>query len=244
MAHPIRATPLPADVAFGLGRLRLARTRLTESVGAIGAFAILLVAGALAVTVVVAVFGLGVALLEDSLDWWAFHLADRQRTAGWARVMNVATQMGNVPQTRTAGVVFSVLLAFAVPRRRWAPAMLILSVIVVEKYQQKLLATIVDRGHPPTTLGTYPSGGCARLISIYGTILFLILVITHAGRRTRILAWTLLWAAAFVEGYSRWYLNKHWVTDVLGGWVYGGLLLAVAMFAGGALMKRGQQPQG
>jgi membrane-associated phospholipid phosphatase len=115
---------------------------------------------------------------------------------------------------------------------------LILSVLLVEKYQQSMLATIVDRGHPPTTLGTYPSGGCARLISIYGVILFLVLELTRAGRRTRTLTWTLLWTAAFIEGYSRWYLNKHWVTDVLGGWFYGGLLLAVAVFAGRALVGR------
>jgi membrane-associated phospholipid phosphatase len=137
-------------------------------------------------------------------------------------------------------VVFSVLLAFVAGRRRWwAPGILILSVILVEKYQQSMLATIVDRGHPPTTLGTYPSGGCARLISVYGVILFAILELARAGRRTRVLTWTVLAAAAFMEGYSRWYLNKHWLTDVLGGWLYGGLLLVVAVFAGRALLRRG-----
>jgi membrane-associated phospholipid phosphatase len=44
-----------------------------------------------------------------------------------------------------------------------------------------------------------------------------------------------------MEGYSRWYLNKHWVTDVLGGWFYGGLLLAVAVFAGRALTLRNEE---
>jgi membrane-associated phospholipid phosphatase len=166
----------------------------------------------------------------------AFPGLDRLRTPGWAHIMNVVTQLGNIPETRTAGVVFAVLLAFVAPRR-WVPAVLILGVIVVEKYQQTLLAAIVDRGHPPTTLGTYPSGGCARLICVYGTILFLSLELARAGRRTRVLAWTPLWAAAFAEGYSRWYLNKHWVTDVLGGWFYGGLLLAVVVFAGRALMS-------
>jgi membrane-associated phospholipid phosphatase len=223
-------------------RLRLARTQLTESVGPIGAFVLLLGGGVLAVTAIGALFGFGVALLEHPVDWWAFHLSDRLRSHGWARVMNVVTQTGNLPETRTAGVVFSVVLAFVAGRRRWwAPGVLILSVILVEKYQQSILATIVDRGHPPTTLGTYPSGGCARLISIYGAILFLVLELTRAGRRTRVLAWTVLYAAAFMEGYSRWYLNKHWVTDVLGGWFYGGLLLAVAVFAGRALTHRGEE---
>lgn len=224
-------------------RLRLARTQLTESVGPIGAFVFLFGGGVLVVSAVTALFGFGVAALEHPVDWWAFHLSDRLRWHGWARVMAVVTQTGNLPETRTAGVVFSVLLAFVAGRRRWwAPGVLILSVILVEKYQQSMLATIVDRGHPPTTLGTYPSGGCARLISIYGVILFLILELTRAGRRTRLLTWTVLYAAAFMEGYSRWYLNKHWITDVLGGWFYGGLLLAVAVFAGRALTLRREEP--
>jgi membrane-associated phospholipid phosphatase len=243
-AAAIRQSPSPAAWIdsrpwLRADRLRLARTQLTESVGPIGAFLFLLGGGVLVVSAVAAVFGFGLAALEHPVDWWAFHLSDRLRWHGWARVMNVVTQTGNLPETRTAGVVFSVLLAFVAGRRRWwAPGVLILSVLLVEKYQQSMLATIVDRGHPPTTLGTYPSGGCARLISIYGVILLLVLELTRAGRRTRTVTWTLLWTAAFIEGYSRWYLNKHWVTDVLGGWFYGGLLLAVAVFAGRALVGR------
>jgi len=238
-----RAPSAPAGwIGFWSGpadRLRLARSQLTESVGPVGAFVFLLGGGVIVVSAIGAVFGFGVAALEQSVDWWAFHLSDRLRVDAWARIMNVVTQTGNLPQTRTAGVVFSVVLAFVSGRRRWwAPALLIFSVIVVEKYQQTMLATIVDRGHPPTTLGTYPSGGCARLISIYGVILYLVLELTRAGRRTRISTWTVLCVAAFMEGYSRWYLNKHWVTDVLGGWFYGGLLLAVAVFAGRALTSR------
>jgi membrane-associated phospholipid phosphatase len=223
---------------LGLDRLRLARTQLAESLGSLGAFVMLLGGGVLVVTAVGVVFGFGVATLEHPVDWWAFHLADRLRGRGWAQLMDIVTRMGDLPETRTIGVLFAVLLAFAARPRRWSPAALILGVIVVEKYQQSLLATIVGRGHPPTTLGTYPSGGCARLISIYGIILFLALELTRAGRRTRAVAWTLLWAAAFAEGYSRWYLDKHWLTDVLGGWFYGGALLAVAVFAGRALTDR------
>lgn len=226
----VRPAPRPA-----MPGLRLARTRLIGSVGGLGAFALLFLGGVLAVSVVAAVFGFGVARLEHPVDWWAFHLADRLRTPAWARLMNVVTQIGNRWETRITGVIFAVLLAFVAPRR-WVPAVLILGVIVVERYQQAMLAAAVDRGHPPTTLGTYPSGGCARLICVYGIVLFLALELTRAGRRTRVLAWTLLCAAAFAEGYSRWYLNKHWLTDVLGGWLYGGLLLAAAMFAGRALM--------
>jgi membrane-associated phospholipid phosphatase len=236
--------PVPAPPWLRLDRLRLAREQLGESVGPLGAFVLLLGGGVLMVTAVTALFGLGIARLEHPVDWWAFHLSDRVRGHGLARVMNVLTQMGNLWEVRITGVVFSVLLGIVLWRRRWwAPAVLILGVIVVEKYQQSMLATMVHRGHPPTTLGTYPSGGCARLISVYGVILFAVLETARAGRRARVAAYTLLGVAAFTEGYSRWYLNKHWITDVLGGWFYGALLLAVAVFAGRALLGRRERPE-
>jgi len=227
-----------ARLSPGLDRLRLARGQLTEAIGTLGAFVLLLGGGVLVVTVLSTVFGLGLAHLEHPVDWWALHLSDRLRGGDWASVMNVLTRMGDIPETRITGGVFAVLLAFMARRRWWAPGALILSVIVVERYQQSMLATIVDRGHPPTTLGTYPSGGCARLLGIYGAILFLILELSQSGRRTRTAAWTFLCAAGYAEGYSRWYLNKHWLTDVIGGWFYGALLLAVVVFAGRVLTPR------
>jgi hypothetical protein len=32
---------------------------------------------------------------------------------------------------------------------------------------------VVRRGHPPTTFGTYPRGGCARVLIVDGLILFM-----------------------------------------------------------------------
>ncbi len=124
------------------------------------------------------------------------------------------------------------------------PVLLIGSVLVVERFQQTALGALVDRGHPPTTLGTYPSGGCARLISIYGVILLITVSYLRAGPRTRAVAWGVLAAFAFVEGYTRWYLSKHWITDVYGGWIYGYLLLAVLVYAGWSLLAEtgGREP--
>ena len=169
-------------------RLRLARGQLGESLGPLGAFVMLLGGCLLVVTVSAVVLGFAVALLEHPLDWWAFHQSDRMRDDGWAGIMRVITRMGNLPATRVTGLVASFLLAFAARGRRWAPALIILGVIVVEKYQQSMIGTIVDRGHPPTTLGTFPSGDCARLIGIYGAVIFVTLELARAGRRTRVMA--------------------------------------------------------
>ena len=47
-----------------------------------------------------------------------------------------------------------------------------------------------------------------------------------------------LGVAAAMEGFSRIYLLKHWSSDVVGGWVFGVLLLGVIAAATGPAHKR------
>jgi membrane-associated phospholipid phosphatase len=178
--------------------------------------------------------------VEPWVDHPVFDFFGRHQTDSLTPAMNLLTQMGNRKQTRYVAVVCTVLLTLLWRRRRWLPAVLVLGTVVVQRYGQLVLAKVVDRGHPPTTLGTWPSGGCARLIAIYGTILLLVLV--GLGQRDRrpsrvvvVALWSVLGAAAWIEAFSRTYLLKHWVTDVVGGLGFGLLLLAVTGVAVTAL---------
>lgn len=216
-----------------------ARAQAVATLGPVGGFVLFFGAGIFLSTAAGLALGEALALIEGPVDWPVFHWVERIHEPNWAHVMNVVGQVGNIPQTRGFGVVAAVGLMLLAPSRRWVPPVLIGSVIVVQKYAQAGLAKIVDRGHPPTTLGTYPSGGCVRTVVIYGSVVFLVLAYTRAGRRWQGLGWALIATLAFVEGYSRTYLNKHWVTDVLGGWAVGVMLLGVAVFAGRALLPAG-----
>ncbi len=65
-----------------------------------------------------------------------------------------------------------------------------------------------------------------------------------SGRRvTAIWAGAAVAALAFDEGYSRFYLGMHWTTDVLSGWFYGILLLALFVLATRLIMGPARTPE-
>jgi membrane-associated phospholipid phosphatase len=139
--------------------------------------------------------------------------------------------MGNRPQIKLIVLVASAVFALLWYRRGfWIPPVLLFGTFFMEKGGQMLLKTIVDRPKPAlASLGAYPSGGCARLLTVYGMVFFLVLLTWPRISRTwRVTGWTVLAVLAFVEGYTRIFLLKHWGMDVVGGWLYGtGMLLGL-----------------
>lgn len=206
------------------------------------------VVGALGGAAVTLAVGLVVGYLARALERpvdrpvfnWVFHAVSTSR---FTKANTTWTLMGNAPVIELVCLVAGIVLACAWGQRWWLPVVCIAAVFLVERYGQHYLAVAINRGHPPITSGTYPSGGVARLISIYGEIILLIQLTIPAIRRSwRIGLWTGLATAAFVEGYTRVYLSKHWLTDVVGGYVYGLLLLLTAIIATTALVTRVRRP--
>ena len=102
---------------------------------------------------------------------------------------------------------------------------------------------MVDRGHPPTTLGTWPSGGCARVILVYGLIVYFSLRWRDTESvRAWVAGWSLVALAASIQAYAHLYNLEHWFTDVAGGLVFGVILLltmtSVAWVLGGSPKPR------
>ncbi len=53
----------------------------------------------------------------------------------------------------------------------------------------------------------------------------------RSSRRSVVAAWTATALLAFAEGWSRMYLGRHWMVDVLGGWLFGALIMVVLLAA-------------
>jgi membrane-associated phospholipid phosphatase len=231
-------TPAAASATATRRRTPGLVARLQPAFGRISGCILVLAAGA----------GLSIALVWP-LGYWARNFdAQDHRVYNWVAVhanshwlhsaMRVLTEMSNNRQTQVVCAFFMVVLTIVWFFHRrglvvLAPAVLILSAYEIEHQLQHTLKLLAHRTGPvPAGLGAFPSGGCARIISVYGLILFLVLRRFGKTRgKIAIAAWTLLAAASFTEAYSRLYLGKHWISDIVGGIALGLVLLFVYIAA-------------
>ncbi|GAB3958770.1 phosphatase PAP2 family protein [Micromonospora vulcania] len=209
-------------------RLRVAVAGLTDAFGRIGAALVVLLTGCAAVVAVCWPLGEALSRLERSIDHPIFEHVHARRVDVWADINSFYTPLGDRYPLKWVTVVAAIFFAIAWRRRRWWIPLVVMPLqFVVEQYTQQILALTVDRGHPPTDVGTYPSGGCARIMLTFGTIAVLAGLTWNIPRRGRIAMLTAVALLVSMEGYSRIYAEKHWFTDVIGGWIFGPMLLGV-----------------
>lgn len=226
-------TTAPGWVVSLLARGRAVGDVLVAQLGRVGAFAAAVFLGGGAMTFVLWVLGEGFQAIEPYVDHPVFDWFAAGRNATWDSIWLVLTNVGGLQQTQTITVVAALVLAVLWRRRRWWVPLVVLPVgYLLEKNVQELLKLVVDRGHPPTTLGSYPSGGCARVILVYGLVVVLALRWTETtSRRWWAAGAALVALLETVQAYARMYNQEHWFTDVIGGFFFGLFLLATMVSA-------------
>ncbi len=224
--------------------------RLQQVFGRISGSILVLAAGVGATIAIVWPVGYG-ARNFNAHDHSVYNWVYARATTGWlVSAMRHLTEMSNNRQTQVvAAIAMLVLTVVWFFHRRGlvvlAPAVLILAAYEIEHQMQHTLKLLAARTGPvPAGLGAFPSGGCARLICVYGLIIYLVLRRFGKTRsKIAVLAWTLLAAATYTEAYSRLYLGKHWISDIVGGLVLGVVLLAVFIAAAKMLDRPGRDDQ-
>jgi membrane-associated phospholipid phosphatase len=175
----------------------------------------------------------GLAIDEPIFRWTNSHQVKK-----WGAVMERLGKVGNPWTTWGAASTAAVCLGMSWRKQKWLPPAALGATIVVDHYATLALRRKFNRLGPPTSpLGTYPSGGCDRVVLMYGLIANMLWREFSGSHRGKVLAIGSVTALAFNEAYSREYLSKHWFTDIVSGLFYGAVLLgpflvAVRLIAG------------
>jgi membrane-associated phospholipid phosphatase len=218
-------------------RIGEALTGLVDSLGRPGAALVVLFAWLSAVVAVFWPIGKLMHSLENAVDRPVLTWIATRRNASFEEFNWFYTALGDRYPLKWVTVVGAVVFAVLWRRRFWIPLVAILGQFAVEQYVQAVVAGMVDRGHPPTGLGTYPSGGIARICMVFGTLALFAVLTWRIGRRGQVALGTFVLLLATYEGYSRLYTQKHWLTDVISGLAFGpalflGFAVAVGVLAG------------
>jgi membrane-associated phospholipid phosphatase len=188
---------------------------------------LLLTVGAVAVYALTTLLGVLVTHAGPAIDKPIYQWMSHHQTHYWTAAMNRATKVGNTWTTWGAAVVAAICLAAFYRARKWLPPVVLGAAIVIDHYLTLTLRHTFHRlGPPDSPFGTFPSGGCDRILVFYGLIAYLIWREASGSRRVAIWSAGVVYAAAFSEAYSRVYLTLHWFTDAVSGLIYGTLILA------------------
>ena len=194
-------------------------------------FCVIVLAGSAVIYAVMVPLGLlashaGPALDKPLLHWILTHRVHRLQ-----EVLGQVTQIGNANPSVVAGCTGAVCLAWSWRENRWVPPTAIAALLVVAYLVTLAINHTVHRAPPPGSHGTFPSGGSASAIAVYGLIGYLLWREFSATRRGAIWTAAVVAALGFSEGLSRAYLAAHWFTDILSGLLYGCLLLGLFIVA-------------
>ena len=170
---------------------------------------------------------------ENPLDIAVNHRLSgiRQANPQFTSLVVIATQLGSIYATLALGLLASAWLAI---RNRLRPALLLAATVIIERLTVDGLKLIIGRPRPGfdlhpvvTSSSSFPSGHSANSMAVFVAVA--LIAAPLAWRRPALGAAIFL---SLVIGTTRIFLGVHWPSDVVGGWAWGLLVVAVALAAG------------
>ena len=124
------------------------------------------------------------------------------------------------------------IAAFLYYKKRKKESVLLALTILATGVIIKLAKTIFQRPRPPTMLipetgFSLPSGHATTAVVFFGLLAYLFT--KNKSRKTKITASIIVTLIILITAFTRLYLQVHWLTDVLGGIIIGGIILTASI---------------
>lgn len=164
-------------------------------------------------------------------------------TRAWVRILQY--EMLNAPMaivTRlgdNVGLIPLIALGMLVLWRvkpRWAVALPVL--MAGAGALQWVAKAAADRARPNDAPWGFPSGHALSMVVFFGLMIYLVATASRQRRRSRLLACLVCLVPVVVVSYSRLYLDKHWLSDLVGGLTAGMAYLLLVIWVVEVLLVR------
>jgi undecaprenyl-diphosphatase len=173
--------------------------------------------------------GDGIAALDHPVaDFVAAH-----RSGALTVVMRAASSAGG--PVVLAAITMTVGVLLGITWRSWYPVLVTGVTVAGNSGLTMVLKMTVARPRPPrggalTSAAGYafPSGHAATAAAAFGILAYLCVGPIRSWA-ARVAVWAAAAMLTTLVGISRIYLGVHWTTDVLGGWAFGVLWLAIVI---------------
>jgi membrane-associated phospholipid phosphatase len=168
-------------------------------------------------------------------DLWLSHRFQDIDAAAFSDALNWAARLAEIPLV--ALVVFGSALVLWLLTNRSAAIWLVAA--LAASLANRGVKLLVDRPRPAghlvevsqkTSSTSFPSGHAAAAVLVYGFIFYLAGLLIPS-RLLRLLVQALCLGIIVLTALQRVYVGAHWPSDVLGGLLFGGLLLSLLIWS-------------
>jgi membrane-associated phospholipid phosphatase len=168
-----------------------------------------------------------------SLDYWVHNRRIDLRHPEFFDTMYYLVMMGQrAPSAKLAYVIVGIL---AWRRRSWRPLLVLTLALFALNGFVGVLKLLTSRLRPAdgsaavfSHIGDiYPSGHASNVVVTWGIVAYIL--VRYGPLRTYRPGVVISSAATFIVGIASIYLDTHWVSDILAGWLAGAIILLVAV---------------